>query len=491
MAIKISQGFLRTGKEPIDEVFVLSKNEMKAINDGLMPEKYFAICKDDAQFYLYNKENTIDENTGKFRKLEGGSGGSSDYLTLDNKPKINNIELTGNKSLEDLGIDFTDYYTKTETDDLISAITTLKLLVVDELPTENIDTHTIYLVPSTNPKTKNVKDEYMYINNEWEQIGSTAIDLTDYYTKDEIDTTLGNYQETLVSGTNIKTVNNQDILGSGNIEIDGGDATAKYDYTSNIAVGGITSGTTINKDDLLADLVKQMLVTTYYPTYTEPSATLSYSADTLVEVKSTIPALNATVGYNAGAIMLQGVKQNNRGGNANKFSISTSGAETEYNDESTSSGVFSVPTLTRNTKGNIVITGRVDYDEGPQPKDSTGADYQTPLAAGSKTSSKTIKFIQAFYYGASNSVDVSDFTGLTKLVQEKGTKTVNITTADQHLTFIYDSSYGDLTSIKDDNNFELIDGWTKTTKTIDGLSYNIWTANSATTDTNAQFTFKF
>lgn len=34
----------------------------------------------------------------------GGSGGSSDYSDLENKPKINGVELAGDKSLEDLGI---------------------------------------------------------------------------------------------------------------------------------------------------------------------------------------------------------------------------------------------------------------------------------------------------------------------------------------------------------------------------------------------------
>lgn len=34
----------------------------------------------------------------------GGSGGTTNYEALNNKPKVNNVELTGNKSLEDLGI---------------------------------------------------------------------------------------------------------------------------------------------------------------------------------------------------------------------------------------------------------------------------------------------------------------------------------------------------------------------------------------------------
>lgn len=36
--------------------------------------------------------------------IGGGSGGTSDYDELENKPQINNVTLTGNKSLSDLGI---------------------------------------------------------------------------------------------------------------------------------------------------------------------------------------------------------------------------------------------------------------------------------------------------------------------------------------------------------------------------------------------------
>ena len=43
-----------------------------------------------------------------------------------------------------------------------------------------------------------------------------------YYTETEIDTALLIKQDLLVSGTNIKTINNQSLLGSGNITIQGG-----------------------------------------------------------------------------------------------------------------------------------------------------------------------------------------------------------------------------------------------------------------------------
>lgn len=47
----------------------------------------------------------------------GSTGSTTNYLELANKPKINDVELTGNKTLEDLGINIPDlenYYTKEE-----------------------------------------------------------------------------------------------------------------------------------------------------------------------------------------------------------------------------------------------------------------------------------------------------------------------------------------------------------------------------------------
>ena len=42
------------------------------------------------------------------------------------------------------------------------------------------------------------------------------------YSKEQTDTKLSSKQDRLVSGTNIKTINNQSLLGAGNIKIDGG-----------------------------------------------------------------------------------------------------------------------------------------------------------------------------------------------------------------------------------------------------------------------------
>ena len=51
-----------------------------------------------------NNAVTSDAVAKAIEEGGGGGGGSTDYADLNNKPKINNVELSGNKSLDDLGI---------------------------------------------------------------------------------------------------------------------------------------------------------------------------------------------------------------------------------------------------------------------------------------------------------------------------------------------------------------------------------------------------
>lgn len=73
MAIKLPQGLYITSNEPVDARIVLSKNEMLNTIDATMPQVYLAVCKNDGQLYLYNKENPINESTGRFRLYSSGS----------------------------------------------------------------------------------------------------------------------------------------------------------------------------------------------------------------------------------------------------------------------------------------------------------------------------------------------------------------------------------------------------------------------------------
>lgn len=297
------------------------------------------------------------------------------------------------------------------------------------------------------------------------------------------------FQKKLESGTNIKTINGESILGEGDLTVGGSGGVVGEDFTTNIEVGGLESGTAIAANDTITSVLKKMLVTTYYPTYVSPSANLSYSASTLLKVGATIPAASATVTFNPGAIMLEGVKQNNRAGAATNYTLATSGATTDYNNSNTT-GSFSVTALTRASKGNITMTATVTHEEGPQPLDSDGNDYESPLPAGSVTTTKTFEFINPFYWGVSNNPTISDFTGLTEDVTKKGQKQYTYVTNDQYMVIAYEASYGNLTSILDPNNFETIGAWNKSSLTVGGVNYNVYVANSKTTAT-AKYTFKF
>lgn len=67
----------------------------------------------------------------------------------------------------------------------ISAINTIKFEKVSALPSTGKNT-TIYLIPNNSSGTSNVYDEYIYINNAWEKLGSTDIDLSGYVQASEM-----------------------------------------------------------------------------------------------------------------------------------------------------------------------------------------------------------------------------------------------------------------------------------------------------------------
>ena len=68
---------------------------------------------------------------------------------------------------------------KSYTDTAIGSVDSFDIEVVSELPASGQKEHTIYLVPNSGTGT-NVKDEYLWINSNWEKIGTTDIDLSGY-----------------------------------------------------------------------------------------------------------------------------------------------------------------------------------------------------------------------------------------------------------------------------------------------------------------------
>lgn len=130
----------------------------------------------------------------------GGSGVAPYYADLPDKPSINGETLSGDMSSEDLGL-------ASESQAVPSGGTTGQVLA----------------------KKSNADNDVQWVNQESGGQGTT--DYADLENKPKINnvTLSGNktaaqlgLQAELVSGTNIKTINNQSIVGSGNITIEGG-----------------------------------------------------------------------------------------------------------------------------------------------------------------------------------------------------------------------------------------------------------------------------
>lgn len=201
---------------------------------------------------VLKKKSNTDYDT-EWVNESGGSGGTSDYTDLTNKPKINNVELNGNKSLSDLGIT-----SPTKTSDLVNDsgfltnsivelqgtdanpvnINTLEAgyyrvtgtlilgehtmgtglnnwdtLVIGEWYTSSVSTSYRKIIPTkltvSMGKLQNPGMYYIISANESE--GNITYTIKPY-----------TMQEELISGTNIKTINNESILGAGNLAIAGG-----------------------------------------------------------------------------------------------------------------------------------------------------------------------------------------------------------------------------------------------------------------------------
>ena len=89
------------------------------------------------------------------------------------------------------------------TDDKFDEIASFKITIVSELPPlSEADSHTIYFVPKTSPSGEaDSYYEYMSIDKKWEIIGSTELDLSNYWTIDEVKTYIESKQYTLPIAT--------------------------------------------------------------------------------------------------------------------------------------------------------------------------------------------------------------------------------------------------------------------------------------------------
>lgn len=106
---------------------------------------------------------------------------------------------------------------------MIGNLANLRIEVVTKLPSTG-ELNVIYLVKKVG-KNPDVHDEYIYVENTWEKIGNTEVDLSNYYTKEQVYSKSEVYTKTEVDNikndieSNIPTIPNVEtgMTGVGNV----------------------------------------------------------------------------------------------------------------------------------------------------------------------------------------------------------------------------------------------------------------------------------
>lgn len=184
---------------------------------------YKEIAKADGSgittFYRLSEEKSTVETTSA-----GTTETMFDYNDTLNKPSINNVALVGNKTLDELGIqpagnyiteipteyiteeelEAKDYATEAFVIEQINNAEHFHREIVDALPLTGKD-NVLYLVPKKG-SDKDIYNEYIWTGTDYEFMGTTAVDLTEYYQKNEVNELL----DTKVNKVNGKQLSTND-----------------------------------------------------------------------------------------------------------------------------------------------------------------------------------------------------------------------------------------------------------------------------------------
>lgn len=215
----------------------------------------------------------------------------------------------------------------------------------------------------------------------------------------------------------------------------GSTASTIYNLASpvNTPVGGLESGTVLT-GRTVQEILEEMLVQVFNPQFTAPSVNLTENVNNIQEVGDSIN-ITYTATFDRGDIEINFpsglTRQDDRSGAPNEYEFTGISADTIVSTSNSE-------TLTLNNY--VVQVGannqsvEVSYDAGPQPLDSNGANFGSPLGAGSVTdAAPAITGIYPVFYGTGSTKPVAGSALLTNAQQKNvitsnGTITANYNT---------------------------------------------------------------
>ena len=129
----------------------------------------------------------IDNNNDKFKQW------ILDTLSLIQENIDDNVSTHINNTIIHVTQDDKDLWNATLQNakdyakQLFSSVTSFTIEIIDTLPTEDIKTMTIYFMRNEHDNESDYYEEYMYINDKWEIIGSTFVNLAPYLLKEDFE----------------------------------------------------------------------------------------------------------------------------------------------------------------------------------------------------------------------------------------------------------------------------------------------------------------
>lgn len=119
-------------------------------------------------------------------QLGQGNNASEGSLQFRNYNFINRDGKVYTNEGDEFGIEMVPVASRNYVLELFNKIEGIRFEIVDELPTENIQSNVIYLVPFESDNEDNLYGEFVYVNGKWEGLGTTGLSIDQLYTKDQV-----------------------------------------------------------------------------------------------------------------------------------------------------------------------------------------------------------------------------------------------------------------------------------------------------------------
>jgi hypothetical protein len=411
------------------------KYALQKLLEGIAKEYLTA---DDAQLLLYTNDNMSEVKNVK----DGLDTLTVSVVRLISENSTLNQSINGLKEADENILQQAKDYAH----NIIGGQAKLEFKIVDTLPSSNIKENVIYLVPSYDMTDGEHYDEYMYVDGEWEHIGTTKTNLDDYYTKAEVDILIDSVRTDM--GTKVDKEIGKSLIDDAELERlrgletyddteikgmikDKADNLFKTDIMTVTSLGGIPANSDLNNLS-----IQEVLTRLLYP-YIQPT------------VSSSILYTPTGGVYEFGQpVVVTGIRTN----------IVKKSEEIIAVKQYVNGALYETITLNVTTGGTFTTTfSEPIYITKPIANNYFYTQVDDKSGKSTYANTTALNFCYPYYYGVVDpdvAITSTLVKSLNKQVSAKGNKTYTYSPSYQRMLIAYPKAYGGLKSILDPNGFE-------------------------------------